>query len=263
MSRTLNFAEHLMELGRNLQQRGQSQAASRLLSRLSSFSDLPQDVAAEAHLRLAELYLQGDQLHRARRELTAALVLQPDNAHYHFLMAGAVEDEEGCDRRRALMHYRRCCKLDPDNAEYLCALGLFALEQGETAEGLKALRRAGSLAPDNHAILGQVVKGLREAGAMDEARKLLQTALFRNARDQRFRDLWTHHQFQLLHANQQDDERTGQPHKQRGPVLLPFARPAPEDTPLPGGKKRLRHDLPSGTPGPKLPVRRRLSGKKK
>ena len=32
---------------------------------------------------------------------------------------------------------------------------------------------------------------------------------------------------------------------------------------LEAGKKRLRHDIPSGTPGPKLPLRRRLSGKKK
>lgn len=263
MTRTLNFAVHLLNQGRNLQLRGQTQAASRLLSRLSSFRDLPHDLAAETHLRLAELYLQSDQGHRARRQLTAALALEPDNAHYHFLMAEAVDDDEGCDPRRALLHYRRCCKLDPENAEYWCALGLYTLDLGETGEGLKALRRAGALAPDNHEILGAVVKGLREVGAIDEARKLLQTALFRNPRDQRFRDLWAQHQFQLLHAEQQDDEQPAEPHKQRGPVILPFARPTPGVTPLPGGKKQFRHDLPSGTPGPKLPVRRRLSGKKR
>jgi tetratricopeptide (TPR) repeat protein len=256
MSRTLNFTQNLLAMGRNLQQCGQTQAAARLLSRLSSFRELPSDLAEETHVRLAELHLQSGRFKKARRQLAAALALQPDNAHYHYLMAGAVEEDDARAPQRALTHYRRCAILDPDNAEYLCGWGLLALSQGETAEALKALRRAVELAPDDPEILRQVVRGLRAEGETAEAKKILRTALFRNPRDQRFRALWTHHQFQLLRADQQADEQPCEPHKKRGPVLLPFARPAPD------GKKQIRHDLPSGTPGPRLPQRRRLSGKK-
>ncbi len=259
-SKTLHFAAQVLDLGRNLQQLGQSQAASRILSRLSSFRELPNEVAAETHRRLGELHLKGERFQKARRQLAAALALEPDNAHYHYLMAGAVEEDEAGDARQGLLHYRRCVKLDPENAEYSCALGLYALGIGETDEGLKALRRTAELAPDNPDIFGKVINALREEGACEEAKRLLQAALFRNPRNHGFRALWTHHQFQLLRTDQQDSEPPTEPTKKRGPVLLPFTRPVPENSP--DGKKHLRHDLPSGTPGPKLPIRRRLSGKK-
>jgi tetratricopeptide (TPR) repeat protein len=260
MSRTLNFVHHLLDMGRNLQRLGQARAASRLLGRLSSFRELPTDLAEEAHLRLAELHLQCGQFKNARRRLAAALLIQPDNARSHYLMAGAVADDEDCDIAPALVYYRRCAKLDPDNAEYFCAWGLLALDLRETEEGLEALRRAGELAPDDPDILRQVALGLREAGEIDEAGKLLQAALFRNPKDQRFRELWSHHQFQLLRAEQQGAARDHVRAEDRASPILPFTRPAPESAST--AKKRIRHDLPSGTPGPKLPARGRMIHKK-
>jgi tetratricopeptide (TPR) repeat protein len=257
MSRTLPFTHHLLAMGQHLERLGQNHAASRLLSRLASFRELPPDVAEETHLHLAELHLKDGRFKEARRKLAAALVRQPDNARYHFLMAGAVEEDDDCDQRRSLASYRRCTKLDPENPAYWCALGLCALRQGETLAGLKALRRAQALAPENDEILSQVAQGLRDAGATAEAKKLLLAALFRHPRDQRFRDLWTDHQFHMLHGAQQETEQPSQPPNKRGPVILPFSRPAPEDT----GTRRIRHDLPSDTPGPKQPQRKRLSGK--
>ena len=61
----------------------------------------------------------------------------------------AVEDDDACDPRRALWHYRQCTKLAPANPDYWCAWGLLALRRGKTAAGLKALRRAYALALGN------------------------------------------------------------------------------------------------------------------
>jgi tetratricopeptide (TPR) repeat protein len=262
MSRTLNFVHHLLDMGRNLQRLGQTRAASRLLGRLSSFRELPNDLAEEAQLRLGELHLQCGQFKKARRRLAAALLIQPDSARSHYLMAGAIEDDEECNVAEALTHYRRCAKLDPDNAEYFCAWGLLALDLRETEEGLEALRRAAELAPDDPDVLRQVLEGLREAGEIDEAAKLLQTALFHNPRDQRLRELRSHHQFQLLRAEQQVAARDRLP-AEHTPPILPFTRPEPDNDRQPAVRKRIRHDLPSGTPGPKLPVRGRMPHRKK
>ena len=160
MSKTLPFTQHLLAMGRNLERLGQTRAASRLLSRLASFGDLPKDVAEETNLHLAELHLQSGHFKKARRKLAAALTLQPDNARYHFLMAGAAEEDDTCDPRRALWHYRRCTKLAPGNPAYWCALGLCAIDQGEKEEGLDALRRAHESVPEDYEILSQVVQGL-------------------------------------------------------------------------------------------------------
>ena len=260
MSRTLPFAQHLLAMGRNLERLGQNHAASQLLSRLATFREVPQDLAEDTQLRLAELHLKCGHFKKARRHLASVLAVRPDNGQYHFLMAGAVEDDDTCDPRRALAGYRRCTKLDPANPEYWCALGVLALRLGETDEGLHALRRAHKLAPEDHEILSQAAEGLRDEGKTAEVNQLLKAALFRNPRDQRIRDLWMEHKLQLLYAGQQEAEQPGGHSDQRDPVILPFTRPTPkESTP---GNKRIRRDLPSGTPGPKLPLRRRLSGKK-
>ena len=257
MGKTLKFLDHLLRMAHDLERLGQNQQAARLLTQLLTFRDLPGDVAEETRVRLAELHLKSGEFKKARRQLTAAVSAQPENAHVHYVMATAVEDDDECDPRRALGHYRRCLQLDPDNAEYLCDFGNLALTVGDVDEGLKSLRRAGELAADNIDILRRVVKGLSDVGKIDEAKRLLRIALFRNPRDRRFRDLWAQHQFQLLFIEQRKPEEPAPAHKKRGPVLLPFVRPAPAD------KKLVRHDAPCALPGPKQPARRRLSGRSK
>src|SRR5262245_41901982 len=114
MSAILSFTQRLLDMGRNLQRLGQTHAASRLLSRLAS-RDLPAELAEETHFQLAELHLERGELKRARRRLAAAMALGRDNAHYHFLMGGAIERDEDCDPSRALWHYRRSTRLDPSH----------------------------------------------------------------------------------------------------------------------------------------------------
>ncbi len=262
MSRTLNFVDHLLLMGRNLQRLGQNQAAARLFLRLSTFPHLSMGLAEEAQFRLAELHLNLGQYKKARRHLAAALAYQPDNPHYHHLMATILEDDDEGNQDLALEHYRLAVKFDPHHTDYLCDHGLCALGQDRAAEGLKALRRAAELAPDDPEVLRRVVQGLGEEGELGEAQSLLRAALFRHPRDERFKDLWSRHQFQVLSA-EQDSPSPARLKKPARPMLLPFVRPAPDNHPKPVGRKLVRRDLPSPTPPPHQPAPRRLANKKK
>lgn len=251
-SMTLNLVERLLHSARNLHEHGQHKAAAKLFTRLTGLGDLPRDVAEEAHVRLAEIHLDNDRLKQARRHLTTALAHEPDCAHYHYLLAIAVEDDSNCDPKRAGVHYRRCLRLDPDHADYQCDYGLYAIRNGQTRAGLTALRRAVNLAPDEPAILGRVVEALRLAEKADEAKDLLRAALFRHPRERRFRDLWNQHQFNLLHAAQhQANDRYKTVAEE--PVILPF--PRPQRRVQKHGGKTIRIDAPSKLEGPKtLPM---------
>jgi tetratricopeptide (TPR) repeat protein len=262
MTKTLPFTQYVLGMGRNLQALGQDGAAARLLNRLSLFRDLPSDLAGETYLRLAEMHLDQRQYKQARRRLTAVLALQPDNARAHYLMAEAALEEVARDPRRAMLHYRHCTRLEPDNPNYWCALGELAMYQGDTARGLAALRRAERLAPDDVEVLRQVIKGLRGEGAVAEAKQMLRAALFRHPRDKRFQSLWSEHQFEVLHETQEELGQRWKLAQKNSPILLPFVRPLVSENPPRADAKRIRLDPPSGTPGPKGPLRRQSRKKK-
>lgn len=246
MSRTLPFYDHLMSLGRHLQRLGLHQEAARLFQRLAGHATLPDDYREEAHYRLAERSLDLGKFRRARRHLAAALALCPDNAQYHHLLGIAAAEDVDCDPARALEYFRRAARLDPDNPAYLCDLARQALRSGARDEALTALHRAAELAPDDPDVIAEVANGLRAADCPADAKTLLRAALFRNPRAQRFRDLWNRHQFDMLHAEQQQ-ERTRWKTTDSA-VLLPFA-PRQRTTVREDGDD-VRHDSPSTLPGP-------------
>jgi tetratricopeptide (TPR) repeat protein len=260
MSRTLNFVQHLWDRGQNLRKLGQNDAAFRVFDRLVSAPELPEDISADAHLRLAEMHLEAGRYKKARRKLAALLTVQPDHAQAHHLMACACEEDDTCPAERALKHYRKCAQLDPDNPDYWCDLGGFALFMGEREMGLRALRRAEKLAPDDPNILGLVAEGLREEDENAEAGQFLRNALFRNSKDQRFHDLWARHQFRLLQAQQQRNKLADQRVNLPPTMILPFP-PPPKRSSIAG--KQIRHDGPSGIPVPKMPRGSRIPQKKK
>ncbi len=262
MSRTLNFFDQLLAQGRHLQTLGLRHQATRLFSRLAGFRSMPPGISEEAQKRLGELRLEGGQFHKARRHLAAVLAQQPGNARSHFLMATAVAADDQAEPQRALEHLCQAVALEPDNADYWCEFGLTALELDKTEDGLQALRRAFKLAPDNAEVVAKVAEGLRLAGRLDEARTLLRTAQFRNPRDGRFTNLWKDFQFQVLHNEQEARRRQTQPAEERGPILLPFVRPAAGSPPRRSGRRHYRTDDASPPTGPHGPNFRRISNKK-
>ena len=251
MSMTLNLVDRLLARGRLFQELGRDHDAIDILGRLSRFASLPAEVAEETQARLAEIHLRRNRPRKARRHLTAALVHQPTNARHHLLMARAVEADRRGDPERALEHYRRSLEIDPDQPECLSEYGLLAIRQGQSDEGLNNLRRAVELDADNPELLERLVKGFCLLRRADEARAALRIALFRHSRDNRFQKLWNDFQFERLRRQQETENRarSASDGSETEPVLLPFVRPAKQETPVAGTATIIRVDGPE-TPRP-------------
>jgi Tfp pilus assembly protein PilF len=253
MSRTLKLVDRLLAMGRNYLNRGRDQEALHVFGRVAGLRKLPKEAAEEAQARLAEIYLRRKNYRRARRHLTAALAHAPENPHYHYLMANAANDEDRPNLPRAAEHFRRSLDLDPSQPRCLGDFGLLSLQMGKIEEGMNCLRRAVELAPNDPEAVQNLVFGLLDVEEPDEARRVLQAALFRNSRDPRFRKLWSDFQFQQLWEDQKKAQ-WWEPvvgHNNEPPHVLPFNRGPAE--PANAEKKRVRHDGASPTQPPHLP----------
>jgi Flp pilus assembly protein TadD len=235
MSRTLNLADGVLALGRNLQELGRDEDALRILGRLAGWQTVPSEVAEQTHARLAELHLRHYQYAQARRHLAAALIHRPDNARYHYRLAAAFDDAEKGQSQAAYEHYCQSLELDAEQVDCLGDFGLLALKLGKDQEGLRALRRAVELAPDDPAAVGKLVEGLRRCEQLEAARTALRTALFRNPRNQAFQKLWSDFRFQqAAEAQQAARQRDYEYLEMDEPVLLPFLRLASAGKPKTG-----------------------------
>ena len=264
MSKTLNLSEHLLERGRFLQGLGRTHDAMRVFGRLAGQRDLPAPVAEETQIRLAEMRLRQNDFAQARRHLVAALVRNPKNARYHYLLALAHDQDEQGDPRSALNHFRQSLALDPQQPRCLGDFGILCLCLGNNEEGLQALRRGVDLAPDDPDTVGKLVEGLCLAEQPEEARLALRAALFRNPKHQGFRKLWNDFQWEQLYEEQEAERETARAalDEHEEPMTLPFQRPAPGDAALAPVRKRIRRDAPSPPSPPHTPRPDHLPGRK-
>jgi tetratricopeptide (TPR) repeat protein len=230
MISTLNLVDRVLDLGRRYQEVGRHRDALSILTRLAKFRHLSSDAAEETQARLADIYLKRRKYKSARRHLTAALRHQPDNARYHYLLAAALSGEEGGDLERAGEHFRRALELDPNHIHCLADYGQLLVRLGQNEEGLARLREAADRAPDDIEVLSKLLKALRLCGRTEEARSVLQCALFRNAHSPRFRKLWDEFRFHRARRRAEAERREGGHEGEIGeqPVLLPFVRIAAE-----------------------------------
>jgi Tfp pilus assembly protein PilF len=250
MDAPLNLFDQLLSQARRLQQLGRHREATALFTRLAGFRALPADVAEETQVRLAQLQLKRRRFTQARRHLTAALRHQPDNARYHYLLGFTWQAGEE-ELEKAAEHYRRALELDPTYARCHTAYGLLALRLGRVEEGVEHLRQALEQAPDNFELLAKAIKGLCQAGRIDDAHAILKTARFRHGRTPAFRQLWDDFQFQQL-RRRRETARLSQPRPDGEPVLLPFVRVERERT-EPATPAILRHDAAAPVPAPHRP----------
>ena len=252
MSRTLNLIRGLLARGRKLHKLGVDGDALLALSRLSSFRELPAGVAEETQRRLAELLLKQRKYIRARRHLAALLAHQPQNPHYHYLMARTVEKDLRADPKRAVEHYRQALAIEPNHPRYLCDFGLAALRIGRKRTGLESLRRALELAPDDAVVVGKVVDGLSQRGRYREALRAVRAAIFRNPGERRFRKLWQDVRFRQTRALQQAAHRRAQAVGEET-MLLPFVPSPATARPVQVGLRIYRHDTGPTLPHPHFP----------
>jgi Tfp pilus assembly protein PilF len=230
MSGTLNLYDRLLAIGRNYHKVQREREALHYLERLAALHDLPAELAEEAQLCLAEVYLRQRKYRRARRHLSIALLYRPDSARYHYLMATVLAKGQFRDPDRAAAHYQKSLELEPEQPGPLADFGLLCVRMGRTEEGLGALTRAVDLTPNDPVIVGKLVKGLCRARHFGEARRVLVAARFRNRGDRRFRALWDEFQFRRLHRRQRRSA-LGRDGASDGPVTIPFTRP-PDYVPL-------------------------------
>ena len=254
MSRTLNLIDVLLNSGRHLADIGRTQEAIDTLTRLADFRKLPRPVVEEIQALLADLYMRQDDFTKARRHLSAALAARPLHAEYHYLMAIAIEEDEEADVNRAETYYARAVELEADHPHYWADYGSYLLRAGKRSTGLGAIRKAYALGIEDPEIVGQVVEELRLADLFDEARTKLRATFFRNHGNQRFRELWQHHQF-LTVCHEQEVKQQTATGKKKGPVLLPFVAAASTGKYVELGRKTIRIDEAQPVSEPKSPCR--------
>jgi tetratricopeptide (TPR) repeat protein len=247
MDDILNLFDSLLARARRYHDLGEEREAARLLARLLRYACLPPALVEEASARLAVLCLKRGRFRSARRHLREALRRRPDSARYHHLMARAIVADPSCrgaEIARAMRHYQRALELEPRLIRCRGDAGLLALRLGKVEEGLALLRDAALRAPDDPEAVGKMVKGLRLAGRPEEARAALQSALFRQPRSLRLRQLRADVQVQDLRRRR--DEQGG-PSGEEAPVVLPFVRRVGEPT---AAGRAVRHDAPAILSGP-------------
>jgi tetratricopeptide (TPR) repeat protein len=261
MNHTLKLTETLLVKGRNLHKLGLRAEALDLFRSLSTFRNLPASVAREMHLRLAHLHRQGRRFRQARRHMAVALVHEPLNAGHHYTMARLAEADVHCDPRRACTHYRQALRLDPLNARYLSAYGLFALKNDRPRTALGALRRAFRLSPESQLVLRRYLKVLKQLQRAAEGRRVLRTRRFRLGQEAWFVQLERDFQFFLLHRRQQAQRRQAKeaPVEARSTLQFPTLCQAEECV---KEVEFLREDAPAVLPAPHLPLPRRQPGQR-
>ena len=263
MSKTLNLIDILLTSGRNLMMMGRFTEAMEPLTRLAEFRKLPEHVLQELHTLRAEIFIQQEKYHEARRCLTAAIVLKPLEARNHYLMAIAIEEDEQADLKRAEIYFERAVQIEPENAATWVDFGSYLFKIGKEKQALRAIRKAYALETADADIVGQVAQVLRREGHGEEATAKLRAALFQNHGAARFRRLWQQHQFEMLHAQQQK-KPCGAEIGDR-PVLLPFeGETQPNGKYMELGEKTLRFDRAESFTGPSeqkpVPYRRPPKG---
>src|SRR5437773_1011865 len=117
MSRTLNLADRVLAIGRNLRELGRDEDALRMLGRLAGWQHLPAEVAEETQACLADIRMRHCQFAQARRHFAALLGYRPDNPRYHYRLAAAFDADQKGSAEAAYEHYRQSLELDPNQAD--------------------------------------------------------------------------------------------------------------------------------------------------
>ena len=208
MSRMLTLIHAGWVSARSLARSGRRTAALAQLRRLLSRPDLPVALAADANRLAAELLIETEDFAKARRHLRAALGLQPENARSHYLAGLAFERDPAGDDRRAAVRFKKASEAEPANPVYRAAFGRAAVRCDRVKLGVRELVAAADAAPDNIAVLRVVVDGLREAGKLRAARRVLVKARFLCPRSAEVRRMWERVRFETARAGQRNTKGT-------------------------------------------------------
>jgi Flp pilus assembly protein TadD len=242
----LNLLGSVVTQARHLQEIGRTHDALSLLRRYAIQPELPASVAGEAHHLMGELCLNLQQHRQARKHLTAALRLRPDDAAAHHMMANAIDRDPQVDAQAASRFYHRALDLAPNDVALLADAGLFHVDMGRSEKGLNLLRRAIEIDPDDLDVLQSLLVALGELDRFDEARRELNRARFRHGRDPRYLKLVSDLEFHESRRRQRNRKSADELQKPAGGVL-PFLRIVSDDEPKKPAKRFSRLDQTSAS----------------
>lgn len=216
MSRTLSLPTHLLTTGTHLLTIGRPVEARERLEAVLRFADATPDAKADAHRKLGRLHADARSERPARRHLRAALQIEPTCPVAARELAASLS-RDGRHAAASRM-YRRLLTLDRADAAAWAGYGRSAIALGDTAAGLRRLRRAVRLAPADASILADLVDALTAQGSLAVARRVVAAARFRLPRHARVEAMERDLRFRLAARAQarRRDRLSG------GPVILAF-----------------------------------------
>lgn len=219
MSRMLTFHDAVWASARECAANGRRADALTQLAPLLSSPDTPPHLLLLAHRLAARVHAAGENYRAARKHLRVAAKLAPPTAEIHYELGVAFErDPYGCDRRAA-RRFREAVKLNPREAKYVAALGRALVRINRVRAGVKHLRTAAELAPNNAVVLKVVVDGMCDANRAVEAARIVTKARFLAPADAKLRRLADDLRYSVAQQAQRRGAKVG-----AGPVALPFLR---------------------------------------
>jgi hypothetical protein len=226
MSRMCTLIHAGWTAARSLARSGRRTAALRQAERLLARPDVPDPVAADAHRLAAEVLIEGSRYKAARRHLRAAAELQQGHSRTYYLAGLAFEQDPEGDDWRAAVRFRKASQLEPGNPTYRAAFGRAAVRCDRIRTGIRELLAAAEMTTAEVGVIRIVVDGLREAGRIEMARRVLLKARFRFPDSTELRGLWDRIRFETARLKQRSERRTqdARTATDGDPALLPFAR---------------------------------------
>lgn len=202
MSKTLTMIDAGWDFIRALAARGQKAKALEHLTRLLACPDVPAKLAAEGNRFAGELALDTENYTAARRQLNAALALEPTHAGTRFALGRAWEDDpDGCDRRAAIC-FKKAMSLDAANTLYRVAFGRAAARCGKVKLGVREMLAAVEAAMNDLTVIRVAVSGLLEVGKVKAARQVIAKARFLAPCNAELATMWMRVKFEAARLTQ-------------------------------------------------------------
>ena len=132
-------------------------------------------VCAYSYASIGDIYLTLRKLELAEDYLKKALSYEPLNPKYHYLLGFTYSVTKQWDS--AIKEFEVSVKQEPQEAEYLRGLGWAIWSAGNKRQGLKYLKQAISLAPDNVNILADMAAAYLRDGHLDTAQEYAERAV--------------------------------------------------------------------------------------
>ncbi|VTR98952.1 tetratricopeptide repeat protein [Tuwongella immobilis] len=234
MSRTLSLTAQRISLAQQRLDLGRASDARTILEAVLTLPELPRDEAALAHRLLGQIYQTLRREALARKHFRESLRCDDSDFDTRLAWVASLERDRRIDRSRVQRMYRRLLKRSTRSAAAWAGYGRTALQRGEDARGVRALRKAVYLAPESLEYVADLADALVGMRRFESARKVVMAARFRFRDSVAVQRIWNDFCFDEARAKQRTQAERQLPELE--PIILPFLRlETGTSTALPGG----------------------------